>query len=140
MYFTYSGIEKFLQLSKNKKIVENCHEGLILFKKLCNDTLDKMKYKHDASMKNKSQENSSATSDILEEENRTTEAIEMHKEKHQRKHAATSQKMACSKMISFAEIVHGRDASVQVTDDHLLFAVDLAMVGTGHSRDYAAQV
>ena len=43
-------------------------------------------------------------------------------------------------MISFAEIVHGRDASVRVTDDHLLHAVDLAIVGTGQSRDYAAQV
>lgn len=48
--------------------------------------------------------------------------------------------MACSKMISFAEIVQGRDASVRVTDDRLLYAVDLAMVGTGHSRDQAAQV
>ena len=43
-------------------------------------------------------------------------------------------------MISFAEIVQGRDASVRVTDDRLLYAVDLAMVGTGHSRDYAAQI
>jgi hypothetical protein len=49
-------------------------------------------------------------------------------------------KMACSKMISFAEIVQGRDSSVRVTDDNLLYAVDLAMVGTGHSRDRAGQV
>ena len=48
--------------------------------------------------------------------------------------------MACSKMISFAEIVQGRDASVRVTEDRLLYAVDLAMLGTGYTRDYAAQV
>ena len=48
--------------------------------------------------------------------------------------------MACSKMISFAEIVQGRDASVRVTEDRLLYAVDLAVLGTGQSRDDAAQV
>ncbi len=42
--------------------------------------------------------------------------------------------------ISFAEIVHGRDASVRVTEDNLLYAVDLAMVVTGKSRNYAGQV
>jgi hypothetical protein len=45
--------------------------------------------------------------------------------------------MACSKLVSFAEIVQGRDASVRVTDDNLLFAVDLAMVMTGLARDQA---
>jgi hypothetical protein len=44
------------------------------------------------------------------------------------------------KTISFAEIVQGRDASVRMTDDHLLYAVDLAMVGTGKSRNYSGQV
>jgi hypothetical protein len=48
--------------------------------------------------------------------------------------------MACSKIISFAEIVQGRDSSVRVTDDRLLYAVDLAMVGTGQSRDDAGKV
>ncbi len=48
--------------------------------------------------------------------------------------------MSCSKLISFAEIIQGRDASVRVTDDNLLYAVDLAMLGTGYSRDYAGQV
>jgi hypothetical protein len=51
--------------------------------------------------------------------------------------------MACSKIastISFAEIVKGRDANVRVTRDRLLYAVDLAMVGTGKSRNYAGQV
>jgi hypothetical protein len=45
-----------------------------------------------------------------------------------------------SKTISFAEIVHGRDASVRVTDDKLLYAVDLVMVMTGKNRNYAGQV
>lgn len=44
------------------------------------------------------------------------------------------------KTISFAEIVHGRDASVRVTEDGYLYVVDLAMVVTGRDRDYAAQV
>jgi hypothetical protein len=47
--------------------------------------------------------------------------------------------MACSKMLSFAEIVQGRDASVRVTEDGLLYAVDLAMVVTGKDRDHAGQ-
>jgi hypothetical protein len=42
--------------------------------------------------------------------------------------------------ISFAEIVHGRDASVRVTEDKLLYVVDLAMVMNGKNRDYASQV
>ena len=44
------------------------------------------------------------------------------------------------KSFSFAEIVHGRDSSVRVTDDGLLYAVDLVMVVTGKDRDYAGQV
>ena len=38
---------------------------------------------------------------------------------------------------SFAEIVQGRDASVRVTHDGLLYAVDLVMVVTGKNRDDA---
>ena len=43
------------------------------------------------------------------------------------------------KSFSFAEIVHGRDSSVRVTDDGLLYAVDLVMVITGKDRDHAGQ-
>jgi len=42
--------------------------------------------------------------------------------------------------ISFAEIIQGRDATVRVTDDHFLYAVDLVMVMHGADRKYAAQV
>lgn len=49
-----------------------------------------------------------------------------------------------SKSFSFAEIVHGRDSSVRVTDDGLLFAVDLVMVVTGkncnHSNECLRQI
>ena len=45
-----------------------------------------------------------------------------------------------AKLFSFAEIVHGRESSVRMTDDGLLFAVDLVMVVTGKDRDYAGQV
>ena len=45
-----------------------------------------------------------------------------------------------AKTISFAEIVRGRDASVRVTDDMLIYAVDLAIVMTGADRNYANQV
>ena len=52
--------------------------------------------------------------------------------------------MACSKpepaTLSFAEIIKGRDASVRVTHDHMIYAVDLVMVMTGYDRNYAAQV
>ena len=51
--------------------------------------------------------------------------------------------MTCQKItstISFAEIVKGRDANVRMTNDRLLYAVDLAVVGTGKSRNYAGQV
>ena len=51
--------------------------------------------------------------------------------------------MACSKLvstISFSQIVKGRDASVRVTDDSLLYLVDLVMVVHGSSRNHAAQI
>ena len=35
------------------------------------------------------------------------------------------------KVMSFAEVVQGRDASVRVTQDGYLYAVDLVMVMTG---------
>jgi hypothetical protein len=50
--------------------------------------------------------------------------------------------MSCSKpiqSISFAEIIHGRDSTVRVTHDHLIYAVDLVMVMTGKDRDHAGQ-
>ena len=42
-------------------------------------------------------------------------------------------------MISFSEIVQGRDASVRVTVDGMIYAVDLVMVVTGLSRDDAGK-
>lgn len=45
-----------------------------------------------------------------------------------------------TKTMSFAEIVRGREASVRMTDDYLLYAVDLVMVVTGKDRDYSGQV
>ena len=42
-------------------------------------------------------------------------------------------------MISFAEIVQGRLASVRVTVDGLIYAVDLVMVMTGLNRNDAGQ-
>ena len=42
--------------------------------------------------------------------------------------------------ISFAEIIHGRASSVRVTDDGLIYAVDLVMAVTGKERDYSGQV
>ena len=39
--------------------------------------------------------------------------------------------MACPKLLSFAELVQGRDAGVRVTDDGMLDVVDLVMVVTG---------
>ena len=41
--------------------------------------------------------------------------------------------------ISFEEIIKGRDATVRVTDDGLLYAVDLVMVMTGQERDHAGK-
>lgn len=46
---------------------------------------------------------------------------------------------AAQRYFSFAEIVHGRDASVRVTHDGLLYAVDLVMVVTGKNRDDAGK-
>jgi len=42
-------------------------------------------------------------------------------------------------MLSFAEIIKGRDASVRVTDDHMIYAVDLVMVMTGKDRNNAGR-
>lgn len=50
--------------------------------------------------------------------------------------SCTSMQVA-QKYFSFAEIVQGRDASVRVTHDGLLYAVDLVMVVTGKNRDDA---
>jgi len=41
--------------------------------------------------------------------------------------------------LSFAEIIKGRDSSVRVTQDHMIYAVDLVMVMTGKDRDHAGQ-
>jgi hypothetical protein len=43
--------------------------------------------------------------------------------------------MQAAKCISFAEIVQGRDSSVRITDDGMIFAVDLIMVMSGKSRE-----
>jgi hypothetical protein len=37
-------------------------------------------------------------------------------------------------MLSFAEIIQGRDASVYVTHDNMMIAVDLAVVLSGKNR------
>ena len=42
-------------------------------------------------------------------------------------------------LFSFAEIVHGRESSVRITDDGLLFAIDLVMVMTGKDRHHSAK-
>ena len=47
--------------------------------------------------------------------------------------------MACSKSISFSEVVQGREARVRVTDDGMIYAVDLVMVMTGKCRNDAGQ-
>ena len=41
------------------------------------------------------------------------------------------------KTFSFSEIVHKRNSSVRMTNDGFLYAVDLVMAVTGHSRDQA---
>jgi hypothetical protein len=46
--------------------------------------------------------------------------------------------MAGLKCISFDEIVKGRDATVRVTDDGYLYAVDLVMVVTGKDKNNSA--
>lgn len=48
--------------------------------------------------------------------------------------------MVYPKLLSFAELVQGRDSSVRVTDDGLLDMVDLTMVVHGSARNYASQV
>jgi hypothetical protein len=48
--------------------------------------------------------------------------------------------MAQPKMISFAELIQGRDASVYVTSDNLLDMVELTMTVHGSTRSYASQV
>ena len=50
--------------------------------------------------------------------------------------------MSCSKPIqalSFAEIIKGRDSSVRVTPDGMIYAVDLVMVMTGKDRNNAGR-
>ncbi len=47
--------------------------------------------------------------------------------------------MSCSKPIqalSFAKIIKGRDASVRVTPDYMIYVVDLVMVAHGSDRRY----
>lgn len=48
--------------------------------------------------------------------------------------------MACPKLLSFAEIVQGRDASVRVTDDGMLDVVDLVMVVTGKNCNHSNEL
>ena len=48
--------------------------------------------------------------------------------------------MACTKLLSFAEIVQGRDASVRVTDDGMLDVVDLVGVLTGKDCNQSNEV
>ena len=47
--------------------------------------------------------------------------------------------MACSKFFSFAEVVQGRDANARMTDDGLLYAVDVNMVMSGKDRNNAGR-
>ena len=48
--------------------------------------------------------------------------------------------METTRMFSFAEIVKGRDASVGVTDDGMLFAVEIVMIVANKERDYSGQL
>lgn len=48
--------------------------------------------------------------------------------------------MACTKLLSFAELVQGRDASVRVTDDGMLDVVDLVGVLTGKDCNQSNEV
>lgn len=43
------------------------------------------------------------------------------------------------RMISFAEIIHDRKTAVRVTDDGLVFAIDLVMALTGRDKNNANQ-
>jgi len=54
------------------------------------------------------------------------------------RHAASMS--AVMKTISFDELVQGRDSTVRVTEDRLLYAVDLVMVVTGKNREDSAKV
>ena len=49
----------------------------------------------------------------------------------------TIENMACSKLISFADIVHGRDSSVRITDDGLFDVMDTVTVVTGKDCNQA---
>jgi hypothetical protein len=40
-------------------------------------------------------------------------------------------------LISFAEIVHGGDSSIRVTNDGMIYAVDLVMLVTGKNRNHS---
>jgi len=51
----------------------------------------------------------------------------------------TQPKMSNAKCITFAEIVQGRNASVRITEDGMIYAVDLAMVVTGKDRNNAGR-
>lgn len=44
------------------------------------------------------------------------------------------------KVISFAEIIQGRDATVRITQDGFLYAVDLVMVMTEKDKNHANEV
>ena len=48
--------------------------------------------------------------------------------------------MSNSKSISFDELVKGRNSTVRMSPDKLLYAVDLVMVVTGKNRDASARV
>ena len=45
--------------------------------------------------------------------------------------------MSLAKHVSFAEVVQGRESTVRITDDKLVFAIDLAIVVSGKSRNEA---
>lgn len=52
-----------------------------------------------------------------------------------------SSTQACQqKVMSFAEVVQGRDASVRVTPEGLLYAVDLVAVITNKDKRHASEV
>jgi hypothetical protein len=48
--------------------------------------------------------------------------------------------MACSKMLSFASIVQGRDSSVRITDDGFFDVVDTVMVVTGKNCNHSNEL
>ena len=48
--------------------------------------------------------------------------------------------MAQTKMMSFAEIVQGKNVSVRVTDDNLVDIVEVIMAMNGYTRCYSSQV